>query len=45
MGTSRFNYTSIKYLAAQLVDWDIKLNVIPINFMEGYVMEENQVET
>jgi hypothetical protein len=32
-------------LALELSALEIKLNIIPINFMEGYVLEDNLVET
>lgn len=46
MGETEYNEYHIKHeLAPRLRATDIKLNVIPINFMDGYNIEENQVET
>jgi len=45
MGKTIYRLDSVEYMATKLANAEIKLNVIPINFMEGYAMEENQVET
>lgn len=46
MGETEYNEYHIKHqLAPKLRATDIKVNIIPINFMDGYNIEENQVET
>jgi hypothetical protein len=38
MGETVYNEQTIKSLALELRVVDVKLNIIPINFMEGYVL-------
>lgn len=38
-------YRVKKQLAIKIKACDIRVNIIPINFMSGYVMDENTVET
>jgi cysteinyl-tRNA synthetase len=44
MGETSYNEFTIKELTKQLKLQDVKLNVIPIGFMQGYDFEENRVE-
>ena len=45
MGRTEFNAYSLINLGSRLKMTDTKLNVITINFMGGYNIEENQLET
>lgn len=43
MGLTAYDEATVKALAVKVKAGEVRINVIPINFMEGYVIEENQV--
>lgn len=44
MGKTNYDFNKLKNLARKLKEREIKLNIIPIDFMETYDYEDNQVD-